>query len=171
MNAPTRDSAWNLSRCRVAAVLAFFALNLAVYLVRIVSVWRYGALFCSTAVESPMIDSIWRCMNHRPVYTWPFTFPFSLSLYNYSLYDVYAAVLRLMGTGGDGILTWGRQFTLLFGDCRSYCAVEAGAVSTQSAWPRQHSSRCRSLWSLALYFAHSNIGRSPSAQTWPPPRW
>jgi hypothetical protein len=110
----TRDSACNLSRCRVAAVVAFFALNLAVYLIRILSVWRYGALFCSTAVESPMIDSIWRCMNRRPVYQWPFAFPFSLSLYNYLFYSVYAGVLRLVGAWDAGILTWGRQFTLLF---------------------------------------------------------
>jgi hypothetical protein len=110
----TRDSAWKLSRGRAAAVGAFFALNLAVYLIRILSVWRYGALFCSTAVESPMIDSVWRCMNHRPVYQWPFAFPFSLSLYNYLFYAVYAGVLRLMGAGDAGILTWGRQFTLLF---------------------------------------------------------
>jgi hypothetical protein len=114
MKAFTRDPAWNLSRCRIAAVLAFFALNLAVYLIRIHSVWRYGALFCATSVESPMIDSIWRCIHHRPVYVWPFTFPFSLSLYNYLFYDAYAGVLRLIGAWDAGILTWGRQLTLLF---------------------------------------------------------
>src|ERR1035437_8422490 len=91
-----RDSDWNLSGCRIAAVLAFFALNLAVYLIRILSVWRYGALFCSTAVESPMIDSIWRCVRHQPVYQWPFAFPFPLSLYNYLFYPVYAGVLKLI---------------------------------------------------------------------------
>ncbi|MGD0682871.1 MAG: hypothetical protein ABR990_12565 [Terracidiphilus sp.] len=110
----TRDPVCNLSRIRTAAVVAFFVLNLAVYLVRILSVWRYGALFCSTAVESPMIDSVWRCMNHRPVYLWPFAFPFSLSLYNYLFYYVYAGVLRLIGAWDAGILTWGRQLTLLF---------------------------------------------------------
>jgi hypothetical protein len=110
----TRDPAWKLSCGRVAVVGAFFALNLAVYFLRILSVWRYGALFCSTAVESPMIDSVWRCMNHRPVYTWPFAFPFSLSLYNHLFYYVYAGMLRLMGAWDAGILTWGRQFTLLF---------------------------------------------------------
>jgi hypothetical protein len=114
MKAFTRDSAWNLSRCRIAAVLAFFVLNLAVYLIRILSVWRYGALFCATSVESPMIDSIWRCMHHRPVYAWPFTFPFSLSLYNYLFYNAYARVLTLIGAWDAGILTWGRQLTLLF---------------------------------------------------------
>jgi hypothetical protein len=114
MTEPTREPAPTLSPRRVAAVLAFFALNLAVYLIRIVSVWRYGALFAPTAVESPMIDSIWRCIHHRPVYTNPFTFPFSLSLYNYLFYDAYAGVLRLIGACDAGILTWGRQFTLVF---------------------------------------------------------
>ncbi|MGA3080791.1 MAG: hypothetical protein ABSD44_05355 [Terracidiphilus sp.] len=114
MKEPTRDCASNISSRRAAAVLAFFALNLAVYLIRIVSVWRYGALFAPTAVESPTIDSVWRCIHHRPVYTDPFTFPFSLSLYNYLFYDMYAGVLRLIGAWDAGILTWGRQFTLVF---------------------------------------------------------
>jgi hypothetical protein len=114
MNEHPRDSARTLTPRRSAAVLGFFALNLAVYLIRIVSVWRYGALFCPTAAESPMIDSVWRCMNHRPVYTWPFTFPFSLSLYNYLFYHAYAAALTLIGAGNAAILTWGRQLTLLF---------------------------------------------------------
>jgi hypothetical protein len=114
MKEPTRDPAPSLSPRRAAAVLAFFVLNLAVYLIRIVSVWRYGSLFSSTAVESPMIDSVWRCIHHRPLYTAPFTFPFSLSLYNYLFYDAYAGVLRLIGAGDAGILTWGRQFTLVF---------------------------------------------------------
>ncbi|MFY9852264.1 MAG: hypothetical protein WAK26_00120 [Terracidiphilus sp.] len=110
----SEDGIWNLSRRRAAAILAFFALNLAVYLIRILSVWRYGSLFSSTAVESPMIDSVWRCMNHRPVYTWPFGFPFSLSMYNYLFYYAYACALKLMGAWDAAILTWGRQFTLLF---------------------------------------------------------
>jgi hypothetical protein len=110
----SQDRVWTFSRRRAAAVLAFFTLNLAVYIIRIVSVWRYGALFCSTAVESPMIDSVWRCMHHRPIYTWPFAFPFSLSMYNYLFYYTYACVLKLVGAWDAAILTWGRQFTLLF---------------------------------------------------------
>jgi hypothetical protein len=110
----SQNRTWTISRRRAAVVLAFFVLNLAVYLIRIVSVWRYGALFCSTAVESPMIDSVWRCMNHRPVYTWPFAFPFSLSMYNYLFYYSYANALKLAGAWDAAILTWGRQFTLLF---------------------------------------------------------
>jgi hypothetical protein len=114
MNELTRDSACSISRRRAWAVWAFFALNLAVYLIRIVSVWRYGTLFSPTAVESPMIDSVWRCMNHRPVYQSPFVYPFSLSLYNYLFYYAYAGALRLIGAWDAAILTWGRQFTLLF---------------------------------------------------------
>jgi len=114
MNDLQRDSVCILSRRRAAAIWIFFALNLAVYLIRIVSVWRYGALFSPTAVESPMIDSLWRCMNHQPVYQNSFAFPFSLSLYNYLFYFVYAGALRLMGVWNEGILTWGRQLTLLF---------------------------------------------------------
>lgn len=110
----TRASACSISRRRASVVWVFFALNLAVYLIRIVSVWRYGALFSPTAVESPMIDSVWRCMNHRPVYQSPFAFPFSLSLYNYLFYHAYAGALRLMSAANAGILTWGRQLTLLF---------------------------------------------------------
>ncbi len=110
----SQDRIWTLSRWRTAAVLAFFTLNLAVYLIRILSVWRYGSLFCSTAVESPMIASVWRCMHHGHIYPWPFAFPFSLSLYNYLFYSAYAGFLQLIGAWDGAILTWGRQFTLLF---------------------------------------------------------
>jgi hypothetical protein len=110
----TPGSAWSMSHTRAAAVGAFFVLSLAVYGVRILSVWRYGTLFSATAVEAPMIDSVSRCMHHGTVYTSPFTFPFSLSLYNYLFYYSYAGSLRAIGAWDAGILTWGRQFTLLF---------------------------------------------------------
>ncbi len=114
MQVSTRDSARSISRYRIAAVLAFFALNLGVYLIRIVSVWRYGTLFCVSGVETPMIESVWKSMHHLPVYASPFSYPFSLSLYNYLFYSTYAGVLRFIGAWDAGILTLGRQFTLLF---------------------------------------------------------
>ncbi|MFZ1086606.1 MAG: glycosyltransferase family 87 protein [Terracidiphilus sp.] len=114
MNELPRDHDRTLTRRRAAALCAFFALNLIVYLIRIVSVWRYGSLFCPTAAESPMIDSVWRVMHHRTLYPWPFAPPFSLTLYNFLFYDVYAAVLNLIGAVNGGILTWGRQLTVLF---------------------------------------------------------
>ncbi len=114
MKESTSGSAWSMTPTRAFAIGAFFLLNFAVYGVRILSVWRYGTLFCATAVEAPMIDAVNRCMHHGVVYTWPFRFPFSLSLYNYLFYDSYAAALRRMGAWDAGIMTWGRQFTLLF---------------------------------------------------------
>jgi hypothetical protein len=114
MNDLPRDPDRTLTRRRAVAIVAFFALNLIVYLIRIVSVWRYGSLFCPTAAESPMIDSVWRLMNHRTLYPWPFAPPFSLTLYNYLFYRTYATILGLIGAVDGGILTWGRQLTLLF---------------------------------------------------------
>jgi hypothetical protein len=114
MNDLSRVPDRTIPRCRAVAIVAFFALNLIVYLIRIVSVWRYGSLFCPTAAESPMIDSVWRAMNHRTLYPWPFAPPFSLTLYNYLFYHFYAAVLGLIGAVDSGILTWGRQLTVVF---------------------------------------------------------
>lgn len=114
MKESTPGSAWSMNRTRAVAVGAFCLLNLAVYGIRIVSVWRYGTLFSATAVEAPMIDSVSRCMHRGAVYTWPFAFPFSISLYNYLFYYTYAAVLGVIGAWDAGITTWGRQFTLVF---------------------------------------------------------
>lgn len=103
-----------ISDFRVAAVVVFVILNLAVFLIRLVSVWHYGALFPTSGVEAPMIYSVWKRMHHLPVYEWPFAYPFSLSLYNYLFYDTYAAFLKLAGVRDAGIMTWGRLFTPIF---------------------------------------------------------
>jgi hypothetical protein len=132
-----------LTRPRIAAVLAFAALSLAVYLVRILSVWRFGDLFFPTAVEAPMIDSIWRCIHHLPVYEWPLQYPFHLSLYNYLFYNSYAALLRLIGARDAAIMTWGRQFTLLF-------ALAGALAQWWLVRSLLHLRRARSYLSLAL---------------------
>ena len=145
MNASPRDPDRTLTRRRAVAILAFFALNLIVYLIRIVSVWRYGSLFCPTAAESPMIDSVWRLMNHRTLYPWPFAPPFSLTLYNFLFYHFYAAVLGLIGAVDGGILTWGRQLTVFLplsarspsgGWCAgcSICAARPAGFRSPSPW-------------------------------------
>lgn len=41
----SRDTGLGVSDLRVAAVLVFVILNLAVFLLRVISIWRYGALF------------------------------------------------------------------------------------------------------------------------------
>jgi hypothetical protein len=95
-------------------VLLFVVLNLAVFFIRMLSVWHYGALFATSGGESLMIYSVWKCMRHLPVYEWPFRYPFSLSLYNYLFYNSYAVLLRLAGTWDAGIETWGRLLTSVF---------------------------------------------------------
>ncbi|MDR3773950.1 MAG: hypothetical protein P4L26_11415 [Terracidiphilus sp.] len=114
MTASSGDSVFRLSRLRFAAVASFAVLNLAVFSLRLLSVWKYGSLFSTQSGEFLMIYSIWKGMRHLPVYEWPFAFPFSLSLYNYLFYEFYAAVLRMIGAWDAGIETWGRLLTSLF---------------------------------------------------------
>lgn len=114
MSESSGDSGYSLSRFRVAAVISFAVLNLAVFFFRLVSVWKYGSLFSTGSGEFLMIYSVWKGMHHLPVYEWPLKYPFSLTLYNYLFYELYAAVLRLIGAWDSGIETWGRLFTSLF---------------------------------------------------------
>jgi hypothetical protein len=108
------DAVYNVSQLRRFAVLAFVLLNLAVYFIRVICLWRYGALFCTSGGESLMIYSVWKGMHHLPVYEWPLSFPFSLSLYNYLFYNTYSAILRWAGAWDAGIMTWGRLLTSAF---------------------------------------------------------
>jgi hypothetical protein len=114
MNSLPSDAGCNISRLRYSAVLLFVLLNLAVYFIRMLSVWHYGTLFGTSGGESLMIYSVWKGMHHLPVYEWPLSFPFSLSLYNYLFYDTYSAFLRWGGAWDAGIMTWGRLFTSAF---------------------------------------------------------
>ena len=107
-----KDNGLGVSDLRVAAVLIFVVLNLAVFLLRVVSVWRYGALFGPDS--SLAIYPVWKAVHHIPVYEWPLAYPFSLALYNYLFYDTYAFFLRLVGASGGAIMIWGRLFTVVF---------------------------------------------------------
>jgi len=112
MKHPLRDLNLGISDLRVAAVLIFVTLNLAIMLLRIISVWRYGSLIPFDS--SLAIYAVWKGANHLPVYEWPLSFPFSLSLYNYLFYETYASFLRLAGATGEGMMTWGRFLTPVF---------------------------------------------------------
>ena len=114
MTESSSEPAYRLSRFRIAVVVLFAALNLAVFLLRAISVWRYGSMFSTGSGEFLMIYSVWKGMRHLPVYEWPFSFPFSISLYNYLFYETYIAFLRFIGAWDSGIQTWGRLFTSLF---------------------------------------------------------
>lgn len=97
---------------RVAAVSIFVILNLALFLLRSVSVWHYGSLVPFDS--SLAIYAVWKCVHHLPIYEWPLKYPFSLSLYNYLFYETYAAFLRFVGASGADIMTWGRFLTPVF---------------------------------------------------------
>lgn len=95
-------------------MLVFVTLNLAVFLLRLVSVCRYGALFPTTGGERLVIYPVWKAVHHLTVYQWPLQFPFSLALYNYLFYYTYATYLKLVGAWGADILLWGRLLTPAF---------------------------------------------------------
>jgi hypothetical protein len=99
---------------RVAAVLIFAIANFGVFLARLVSVWRYGALFAATGGERLAIYPVWKEVHHLSIYDWPLQFPFSLALYNYLFYYSYAFYLQLVGAWGADILLCGRLVTPLF---------------------------------------------------------
>ncbi|MGC9157422.1 MAG: hypothetical protein ACP5FH_00425 [Terracidiphilus sp.] len=102
-----------VSNFRFAAVLLFVVLNLTVFFLRAASVWRYGALFTAGSAAS-VIYPVWKAVHHLPVYGWPLSYPFSLAMYNYLFYSVYALFLRVAGVAGAGTLIWGSLFTAVF---------------------------------------------------------
>jgi hypothetical protein len=65
--------------------------------------------------EAPAIYGIWRVLHGYPLYEWPTRPPYSLTLYNFGFYRVYALVARLLGADGEGLLGTPRAFTLLGG--------------------------------------------------------
>jgi len=103
-----------ISDLRIAAVWVFVVLNLAVFSMCLLSVWRYGSLFATTGGEPLAVYPIWKGLHHRPIYEWPLVFPFALGLYNYLFYSAYALFLRLFGVQDADIMIWGRLLTVAF---------------------------------------------------------
>jgi len=108
----SRETGLSVSDLRVAAVLIFVILNLAVFfraLRQCLALWRTVSLR-----QSPGDLSVWKAVHHLSVYEWPLSYPFSLSLYNYLFYETYAFFLRQVGVAGAGIMMWGRFLTPVF---------------------------------------------------------
>jgi hypothetical protein len=122
--------------------LAFVVLNLAVFLVRLISVLRYNALF---PFDSALpIYAVWREIHHLQVYEWPFAFPFHLAPYNYLFYETYAVFLRSIGATGANMMTWRNVLTPVF-------AIMGGVAQWKLV---QHQLKLRGARSaLSLFFA------------------
>jgi hypothetical protein len=114
MRSRSIEAVSDISKFRVSIVLIFTILNLAVFFMRALSVWHYGTLFFSVGGDGAVIYPIWKEMHHLPVYSWPLSFPFTLSTFNYLFYLAYAVVLKLAGASGASIMIWGSLFTPTF---------------------------------------------------------
>jgi len=136
-----------------AAILVFVGLNLIVFLVRAVSVLRFGSLFGTTGGECMMIYSVWKAMHGHAIYEWPLARPYSLSLYNYLFYFFYAVSLRLGGWWDAQILTYGRMLTAAF--------AALGAMVQWKLVAAKLTSRSQKYWCLllctALWFSTSFV--------------
>ncbi len=108
------DPVLGISDIRIAALLVFVILNLAVFLIRLTSIWHYGALFPTSGGEPIVVYSVWKAVHHLPIYEWSLAFPFSRTPYNYLFFETYALCLRLIGASGADIMTWGRLLTSVF---------------------------------------------------------
>jgi hypothetical protein len=95
-------------------VLLFAILNLAVFLINVISVWHYGALFSSGGNSGVTLYPIWKEIHHLQIYEWPLTYPFSLSLFNYLYYFTYAFFLKVVGASDPSLMKWGSLFTPVF---------------------------------------------------------
>ncbi len=148
--APTHAKA---PRPLIVAIFLFAGLNLAIFVLRAVSVVRYGSLFGTTGGECLMIYSIWKKMHGHPVYEWPLRWPFSLSLYNYWFYYAYAEVFRLLGWWDAQILTLGRLLTAAFAAVGALAQWKLAQVKIAS---RAHKYLCLALC-FGLWFSTSVI--------------
>jgi hypothetical protein len=127
-----------------AVITIFVCLNLIVFLLRAISVLRYGSLFGTTGGESLMVYSIWKGMRGYAIYEWPLIKPFSLSLYNYLFYFAYVKLLRLAGWWDAEILTFGRMITAAF--------AALGAIAQWKLVQAKLGSTGHKYWCLALCF-------------------
>jgi hypothetical protein len=101
------------SRLALAATVVLAA-TLAVFLIRLGATVAIGDCYDATC-DGPPAYGVWKVQNGWPLYERADREPYSVTLYNYGFYHLYAAVLRLVGVGGSGIVLAGRLLTVLFG--------------------------------------------------------
>jgi hypothetical protein len=147
-----------VSRIRIAAVLLFAASNLAVFLLRAASVARQGRLFFTNGGDALVLYPVWKAMHHLPVYDWPLSYPFTLSLYNYLFYYSYGWFLRFIHAPDPATMTRGGLLTLAF---VLLGAVAQGSVVRRYLNLRGLASALAFLFALSLWVCTSLVGSWP----------
>lgn len=82
-----------------------------------VGCWRWEI---ADGREGPNIYALWRVLHGYPLYDFPNREPYTLTLYNFGFYYFYAAILRVLGIDGEGLLAWPRAISAaggVFGAC------------------------------------------------------
>ncbi|HMK29367.1 MAG TPA: hypothetical protein VK473_06755, partial [Terriglobales bacterium] len=82
--------------------------------VRFQSNLKAGALYATNGSESLMAYSLWKLQHQLPLYEWPNREPFTLTLYNWLFYHLYAKLLAALRITGPHLLVYGRILTLGF---------------------------------------------------------
>jgi hypothetical protein len=126
-------------RLMVLAGTILFVATLAVFLVRFVAVVRMGDYY-DAVCEGPPTYGIWKVQNGWPLYEGSDRQPYSVTLYNFGFYHLYANVLRVVGVGGSEIVLGGRLLSALFGlaGCfLTYRLIARLADSGQWGWGRR----------------------------------
>ena len=77
--------------------------------------------------EAPAIYGVWRALHGYPLYEWPTRPPYSITLYNFGFYRIYALFSRLVGADGEGLLWAPRAFTAAGGVVGAAVFVRLGA--------------------------------------------
>jgi hypothetical protein len=95
-------------------IIVVLILSVAPQIVRLLSVIHFYDMHVNTGIEGINFYNIWRVVNHHPLYTDPWTPPFSVTLYNFGFYWTYGLVARMLGVNDAGIMLLSRLLSLAF---------------------------------------------------------
>ena len=121
---------------RLFAVLlgTMAALDVAVVPVRIADVSSFGRLVISPA-EGPVLYAVWKLRHGHPLYEWPMTPPFTLTVYNFLFYRTYASALQSLHVPDAAMPVAGRFITLTWALAGAACQFAAARRLFRSSRP------------------------------------
>jgi len=97
-------------RLFVALLILLVLLDAAVAAIRIGGILSYGRLILFPA-EGPVLYALWKVQHGYPLYEWPTRPVFTLTLYNFLFYDVYAWITRALRAFDGDLIVAGRFLT------------------------------------------------------------